>query len=107
MSRLNALRQREWAGTLLCVLWFALQSTAHERDVLERLPTPVEPVSDELTLDQLERIALANNPTLRQAAAQVTAVRGKWLQVGLKPNPRRGYFADEIGPGGAAESIEK
>ena len=54
---------------------------------VEDLPPPMEEIRAALSLGQFEGLALANNPTLFQAAARVDAARGKWLQVGLKPNP--------------------
>ncbi|MEX2561349.1 MAG: TolC family protein, partial [Pirellulales bacterium] len=51
----------------------------------------------ELTLDQLEQIAMANNPAIGQAAARVQAARGRWVQDGLYPNPVAGYVGSEIG----------
>ncbi len=62
-------------------------------------PAPAQPV---ITLHDLERIAECNNPTLAQAAARIEAARAEWLQVGLKPNPRVGYVATEIGDEGQA-----
>ena len=50
-----------------------------------------------ISLDELQPIALANNPTLAQAAAHVSAVRGAWVQSGLYPNPRVGYEGMEMG----------
>ncbi len=50
-----------------------------------------------LTLAMLEQLALANNPTVGQAAAKVRALRGKRCQVGLRPNPTVGYLAGEVG----------
>ena len=64
-------------------------------------PEPVPPGAQaplqSLTLDDLQSMALANNPTLAQAAARVQAARGRWVQAGLHPNPRIGYMADDIG----------
>lgn len=53
-----------------------------------------------LTLEELESIALANNPTVVQAAMRVRAARAKCLQVGLKPNPTLSYAGDEMGDEG-------
>ena len=53
-----------------------------------------------LTLETLESIALANNPTVVQAAMRVRAARAKCLQVGLKPNPTLSYAGDEMGDEG-------
>ena len=55
-----------------------------------------------MTLADFEALALGNNPTLRQAAANVQAARGRWVQVGLRPNPMGGYLATEIGDEGRA-----
>jgi cobalt-zinc-cadmium efflux system outer membrane protein len=43
------------------------------------------------TLAELQRLAAANNPTLRQAASDVEAARGVMIQAGLYPNPTVGY----------------
>ncbi len=53
-----------------------------------------------LTLAELEQIALANNPTLAQAAQRAQALRGKYLQVGLPPNPVLGYVGEDFGDKG-------
>ena len=49
-----------------------------------------------IRLADLEQMALANNPTLKQAAAEVRAAAGRQLQSGLYPNPRVGYTGEEI-----------
>lgn len=64
----------------------------------EQLPSSGEPIS----LQALEEMALANNPTLVQAGAQVGISRGKALQAGLYPNPSVGYAAEQIGAEGTA-----
>jgi cobalt-zinc-cadmium efflux system outer membrane protein len=55
-----------------------------------------------LTLADLERLALANNPTLAQAAARIDISRGKALQAGLYPNPTVGYDGEQMGALGTA-----
>lgn len=60
------------------------------------------PSTDGLTLEVLEQMALGNNPAIAQSAARVRALRGKWVQVGLKPNPTVGYLGSEIGNEGTA-----
>ncbi|MAT73381.1 MAG: hypothetical protein CMJ58_28185 [Planctomycetaceae bacterium] len=60
------------------------------------------PPTGELTLEFVQQLALSNNPSIHQAAAQVAALRGKWLQAGLAPNPTAGYVASEIGGDGSA-----
>jgi outer membrane protein, heavy metal efflux system len=54
------------------------------------------PPQEPLTLAELERIALAGNPTLAQATAQVEAARGRAKQAGLLPKPVLGYSAEEF-----------
>ena len=49
-----------------------------------------------LTLEQLQAMALGNNPTLAQAKAGVRAAAGRSRQAGLWPNPTIGYRGDEI-----------
>lgn len=63
---------------------------------------PPVPQDGTLTLEALEQIALANSPAISQQNARVSALRGKWLQVGLAPNPSVGYVAGEIGNEGTA-----
>lgn len=70
-------------------------------------PIPLPPIEGgandgRLTLSEAETLATANHPALREAAAQVRAAQGKWLQVGLRPNPTIGYSGDEIGSAGTA-----
>lgn len=57
---------------------------------------------DEITLEELQELALANNPGIQQARASVSKGTGIHDQVGLKPNPSVGYSADEVGNGGTA-----
>ena len=52
-----------------------------------------------LTLERLEAMAIANNPTLRQAQAAVEAARGRSRQAGAWPNPTVGYTGAEISRG--------
>lgn len=61
------------------------------------LPAPTSAESSAMTLEELETLAAGHNPTLLQALARVDALRGKWLQDGLYPNPRVFYRGDEIG----------
>ncbi len=64
---------------------------------------PVVPAEEHtaLTLQNLEGMAMANNPTLVQATAQIQAARGAAYQAGLYPNPVVGYEGefDSIGQG--------
>jgi cobalt-zinc-cadmium efflux system outer membrane protein len=55
-----------------------------------------------LSLPDLQRLAIANSPLLRQAAAQVEAARGAAVQAGLYPNPTFGYETNTAGTGATA-----
>ena len=54
------------------------------------------PAMQFLTLNDLERRALAGNPTVAQVEAIARAVSGRQRQVGLYPNPIIGYAGEEI-----------
>ena len=62
-----------------------------------KLPPQVVIERESFSLADLEAIALANNPTLAQAAARVEAARGRQIQAGLFPNPVFGYHGMEMG----------
>ncbi len=49
-----------------------------------------------LGLEELEQMALANNPTVVQAQANLRVTAGLARQAGLYPNPTVGYYGDEI-----------
>ena len=78
-----------------------------ERDAaIARIFPKLEPLPDEpvplpgpnghpLTLAELQRIAAANSPALRQAAFDIEAARGIMKQAGTYPNP---IFGVEAGP---------
>jgi cobalt-zinc-cadmium efflux system outer membrane protein len=57
----------------------------------------VAPTDGPLDLHGLWRLALANNPSLRESAAEVDAARGAQIQAGKYPNPRFVYQEDTIG----------
>src|SRR5262245_25676756 len=64
-------------------------ATGGPTQVVEALP----PASTRppLTLEELEAIALQNNPSMGRAVAAIQAARGNWLQVGMYPNPFGGF----------------
>lgn len=55
------------------------------------------------TLADLEQLAMANNPSLAEARARVSAARGNWVQVGLMPNTVIGYSGQQLFSDGEAE----
>jgi cobalt-zinc-cadmium efflux system outer membrane protein len=65
-------------------------------------PLPLGNTAADLSLEELEQLAFANNPAIAQAAAHAAALRGRWVQVGLPPNPTAGYTGTEIGNDGRA-----
>src|SRR5262245_11466839 len=56
-------------------------------------PPQTEPT---LRLEDLERMALQNNPTIGQAEAAIRAAEGRRVQAGLMPNPIIGYLGEEL-----------
>ena len=60
---------------------------------------PAQPPSsarEPLTLAALERLALENSPTLKQATARVAAADARADQAGRWPNPTIGYTSEEV-----------
>jgi cobalt-zinc-cadmium efflux system outer membrane protein len=64
------------------------------------LDAPPGPDGRPLTLADLQRLALTNNPVLKQMAFDVEAARGGAVQARLYPNPTIGIAAQAAGPGG-------
>ncbi|MBD3674520.1 MAG: TolC family protein [Planctomycetaceae bacterium] len=58
--------------------------------------------SSRVTLEELESLAMQHNPSIRQATAASHKASGLKTQVGLKPNPRLGYFGEEMGSDSSA-----
>lgn len=66
------------------------------------LPAGPGPMGKPLTLADLQEMAQAGNPKLRQAAKEIESARGAAIQAGLYPNPIAGYEADQINTAGTA-----
>src|SRR5882724_12834676 len=49
-----------------------------------------------ITLEELQQMALQNNPTFAQSVANIQAAEGRKKQSGLYPNPIVGYQAEQI-----------
>jgi cobalt-zinc-cadmium efflux system outer membrane protein len=49
-----------------------------------------------ITLEELQQMALQNNPTFKQSAANIQAAEGRKKQSGLYPNPTVGYQGEQI-----------
>jgi cobalt-zinc-cadmium efflux system outer membrane protein len=82
--------------------WAGRQPTSPSITGLQSPPEPDSAPGESLSIEALEQMALGNNPTLNQALRRVQALRGKYLQEGLYPNPSIGYMGEEIGDDGTA-----
>ena len=84
--------------------------TPHEHAAPMIPPAPVPAVTAEeqtaLTLEDVEGMALADNPTLVQANAQFQGEQGAAYQAGLPFNPVIGYTSEQIGVNGTAGELE-
>src|SRR5713101_5468985 len=60
-----------------------------------RAQTPA-PEQKTVTLEELQQMALQNNPTFRQSTANIQAAEGRKKQSGLYPNPTLGYQGEQI-----------
>jgi cobalt-zinc-cadmium efflux system outer membrane protein len=98
-----------WTRTVLrglIVVGLTVLGTARGADAPHSPACPTAPAPTELSLADLEQLALQGNPTLAQAAATVEASRGKAVQAGLYPNPTIGYAAEQIGIAGTAGELQ-
>ena len=59
-------------------------------------PPQNQPAASGLRLEDLEKMALAANPTRAQSEANLRLANGLRQQAGLYPNPTVGYYGDEI-----------
>lgn len=74
----------------------ALVSLSPKSQARDQTVTQNAPAEPALTLEQLQQMARAGNPTLGQAQAGIRAAEGRTLQAGLWPNPTVGYTGEEI-----------
>ena len=65
-------------------------------------PAAPGPFGHPLTLSELQQLALANSPLLRQAASDLVGAKGAAKQAGAYPNPNIGYESDNVGTGNTA-----
>jgi outer membrane protein, heavy metal efflux system len=62
-------------------------------------PAQSQPPTTPMTLNELEQLAVQNNPTTAAAAAGIEAASGRARQAGAWPNPVIGYSGEEIKTG--------
>jgi cobalt-zinc-cadmium efflux system outer membrane protein len=77
---------------ILTICAFLIVAPMSKRSAIAS-PSQTEPV---LRLEDLERMALQNNPTVGQAEAAIRAAEGRRVQAGLMPNPIIGYLGEEL-----------
>src|SRR3989442_14985034 len=77
-------------GLVLCFFWTLFLVT-----VPARAQTPASEQKT-ITLEELQQMALQNNPTFRQSAANIQAAEGRKKQSGLYPNRTVGYQGEQI-----------
>jgi cobalt-zinc-cadmium efflux system outer membrane protein len=92
----NNFWNQNFVGVVLAVALAACSASAQQTE-----PSSVATASGSkspagLTLEELQAMALGNNPTLGQAKAGVSAAAGRTHQAGLWPNPTIGYTGEEI-----------
>jgi cobalt-zinc-cadmium efflux system outer membrane protein len=90
----------------------SIKATPKEYDAaVKKYFPPLPPVGPEfeprpgpnglpLTLEDLQKLARAHSPLLREAASDVKGAEGMALQAGLYPNPTVGLQGQTQGPGG-------
>jgi cobalt-zinc-cadmium efflux system outer membrane protein len=72
------------------------ETTLYEIAVVPQAGASEPATAKEMHLEDLERMALAGNPTLAEVQANVQAAAAQARQAGLYPNPTVGYYGDEI-----------
>jgi cobalt-zinc-cadmium efflux system outer membrane protein len=98
--RLRSQRGAGWRvafAALLAAMLIVAMARGQLLDDRAILPAPAGATATSVSLAELEQMALANNPTLAVASANVRAARGRQIQGGLRPNPTIGYMAQDIG----------
>lgn len=93
---------RPGIAAIVVLLAWGADALAQESDPAYSAGRATEGEPAPATLAELESVALANNPAVAKAAAQLAAAEHRWRQVGLYPNPVAGYTADEMGDEGRA-----
>src|SRR5712664_668350 len=78
------------ARFVLCLSWtlFLVTSPGRAQTTASEQKT--------ITLEELQQMALQNNPTFAQSAANIKAAEGRKKQSGLYPNPTVGYQGEQI-----------
>jgi outer membrane protein, heavy metal efflux system len=91
-ARIPGARAIRKDAVILTLCAFLIVAPMSKRSAIAS-PLQTEPT---LRLEDLERMALQNNPTIGQAAAAIRAAEGRRVQAGLMPNPIVGYLGEEL-----------
>ncbi len=85
-------------GDRIAAKFYEGDMTLYEVQVMPAMPISATQPGDDsgMRLEEFERMALASNPTIAQAQANVRVSAGLARQAGLYPNPTIGYYGDEI-----------
>ena len=86
------------AGDRITAKFYEGDMTLHEVEIMpaSSMAAPQPGVPQGVRLEELERMALASNPTIARAQANVRVSAGLARQAGMYPNPTIGYYGDEI-----------
>src|SRR5688572_12212092 len=93
-SRFLGARATRKGAVILTLCAFLIVAPISKRSAIAS-PPQTEPA---MRLEDLERMALQNNPTIGQAEAAIRAAEGRRAQAGLMPNPIIGYAGEELSP---------
>lgn len=99
--------QHGFIKTLTLLSMTLATAIAQGEDDLWLPPVPVERVAPPsphltLTIEDLQQLAIENNPTLEQARAITWKALGRHVQAGKYPNPTIAYSAGEVAQDGEA-----
>jgi cobalt-zinc-cadmium efflux system outer membrane protein len=93
----DAVLNRLKVGDQITATVYEGDSTLHDVQVVPPgNDAAVVAVPGGMRLEELEQLALANNPTVEQVQANLRAAMSLTKQAGLYPNPTVGYYGDEI-----------
>ncbi|HYE75779.1 MAG TPA: TolC family protein [Blastocatellia bacterium] len=85
-----------WKGAVLFAFLFIFTQQTFAQRQSDLTGSPQTTSGPALRLQDLEQMALQNNPTLPQAEAAIRAAEGRRRQAGLLPNPVIGYTGEEF-----------
>lgn len=94
----DAVFDRVKAGDQITAKVYEGDLTLHDVQVIpgNSAAAPGAASQSAMRLEEIEQVALANNPTVAQVQANLRVATGLARQAGLYPNPTVGYYGDEI-----------